>query len=293
MIQGVYNQDSYVSLARMNASGVSLARIGQIQNNDVKIFLTRIDEVFKQMIFDESKAADQLKRLDQIISVVDKSKSKQDLEDLLLGFENYYKNTFLPHVEICLVQYNVQLPLKLQDVYNITNEDLKSENRPIFVGADSRKGVSALQRTRENKQYLICLDTRDNVFKNIIKFNQKLENYYTRICNTREQKNKLKFRELYKLIGNLRRDKDKLKFRKIEEQCEDILKKPSPEVQKAKNEIEKKISCIRMQAYIETQRQIREKQMKFNRIEKAREIVEHREHREGSKRLKFLTKKNY
>ena len=33
--------------------------------------------------------------------------------------------------------------------------------------------------------------------------------------------------------------------------------------------------------------------MKFNRIEKAREIVEHREHREGLKRLKFLTKKNY
>ena len=256
MIQGVYNQDSYVSLARMNASGVSSNRISQNQNNDVKIFLTRIDEVFKQMIFDESKAADQLKHLDQILSVVVKSKSKQDL---VLEFENYYEKTFLPYVKICLVQYDVQLPLKQQDVYNITNEDLKSENRPIFVGADSRKDVSTLQKLRENKQYLICLDTRDNVFKNIIKFNQKLENYYTRICNTREQKNKLKFRELYKLIGNLRRDKDKLKFRKIEEQCEDILKKPSPEVQKAKNEIEKKISCIRMQAYIETQRQIREK----------------------------------
>ncbi len=123
MSQGVYNQDSYVSLAR----------IGQIQNNDVKIFLTRIDKVFKQMIFDESKAADQLKRLDQILSVVAKSKSKQDL---VLEFENYYEKTFLPYVKICLVQYDVQLPLKLQDVYNITNEDLKSENRPIFLSSE-------------------------------------------------------------------------------------------------------------------------------------------------------------
>jgi len=234
MIQGVYNQDSYVSLARMNASGVSSNRISQNQNNDVKIFLTRIDEVFKQMIFDESKAADQLKHLDQILSVVAKSKSKQDL---VLEFENYYEKTFLPYVKICLVQYDVQLPLKQQDVYNITNEDLKSENRPIFVGADSRKDVSTLQKLRENKQYLICLDTRDNVFKNIIKFNQKLENYYTRIWNH------------YKLIGNRRRGKCRLKFTDLEKQCENMLKKPSPEVQIARKEIEKRMRCIRMQEY--------------------------------------------
>ena len=258
MIQGVYNQDSYVSLARMNASGVSLARIGQIQNNDVKIFLTRIDEVFKQMIFDESKAADQLKRLDQIISVVDKSKSKQDLEDLLLGFENYYKNTFLPHVEICLVQYNVQLPLKLQDVYNITNEDLKHENRPIFVGADSRQNVPFSQRSRENKQYLICLDTQDNIFKNLIKFNQNLENYYTRIWNH------------YKRIGNRRRDKCRLKFTDLEKQCENILKKPFLEVQIARKEIEKRMSCIRMQEYNNK----REERRINSQIKREREIEE-------------------
>ena len=261
MSQGVYNQDSYVSLARMHASGVSLARIGQIQNNDVKIFLTRIDEVFKQMIFDESKAADQLKRLDQILSVVVKSKSKQDL---VLEFENYYEKTFLPYIEICLVQYDVQLPLKLQDVYNITNEDLKSENRPIFVGADSRKDVCPFQRLRENKQYLICLDTRDNVFKNIIKFNQKLENYYTRIWNH------------YKLIGNRRRGNCRLKFTDLEKQCENMLKKPSPEVQIARKEIEKRMRYIRMQEYNNKREESEKKEeRRINRkIKHEREIEE-------------------
>ena len=84
---------------------------------------------------------------------------------------------------------------------------------------------------------MICLDTQDNIFKNLIKFNQNLENYYTRIWNH------------YKRIGNRRRGKCRLKFTDLEKQCKNILKKPSPEVQIARKEIEKRMRCIRMQEY--------------------------------------------
>ena len=258
MIADTYYQPSVVSLARMHASGESLDRISQNQNKDVESFLRSIHNVFMEMIFEESKAADQLKHLDQILSVVDTRKPKQYFEDLVVGFENYYKNKFLPYVRMCLVQYDVQLPLKKQDVDNITNEDLKHENRPIFVGADSRQNVPFSQRSRENKQYLICLDTQDNIFKNLIKFNQNLENYYTRIWNH------------YKRIGNRRRDKCRLKFTDLEKQCENILKKPFLEVQIARKEIEKRMSCIRMQEYNNK----REERRINSQIKREREIEE-------------------
>ena len=109
---------------------------------------------------------------------------------------------------------------------------------------------------------MICLDTQDNIFKNLIKFNQNLENYYTRIWNH------------YKRIGNRRRDKCRLKFTDLEKQCKNILKKPSLEVQIARKEIEKMQEYNNKREERKINRKIKHEREIEDALESLRELID-------------------